>query len=124
METKKKILICDDEQVINHALQLKLSYEGFDVVAAEDGEQCLSCVLKDNFDLILLDLVLPKKDGFAVLEELKKNNNKVPIIIISNLGQEEDIDRVKTFGVNNYLIKSNTSISEMVEKVKEVLKTI
>ncbi len=118
---KKKILVCDDEKAINRALQLKLIYEGFDVVTVLNGDECLSAMAKETFDLVLLDLVLPQKDGFAVLEKLKELGNKVPIVIISNLGQEEDIERVKYLGVTQYLIKSNTSIMDMVNKVKEVL---
>ncbi len=120
-EKKKKILVCDDEQAINHALQLKLGHEGFDVSSALDGDECVNALNKDNFDLLLLDLVLPKKDGFEVLAEMENMKYKVPVVIVSNLGQEEDIARVKHFGVSDYLIKSNTSISDMVAKVKEVL---
>ncbi|MCE9585492.1 response regulator [Candidatus Nomurabacteria bacterium] len=118
---KMKILICDDEQAIRHALELKLTHEGFDVVTTPDGNECVSLMSDQDFDLLLLDLVLPQKDGFAILEELKLMKNKVPVIIISNLGQEEDIKRVKELGVVHYLIKSNTSINDMVEKVKSVL---
>ncbi len=121
MERKKKILVCDDEQAIDNALKLKLNHEGFEVTVAMDGNECLSSISEGKYDLLLLDLVLPKKDGFAVLEELQNLKNKVPIIIISNLGQEEDIARVKHLGADHYLIKSNTSISDMVLKVKEVL---
>lgn len=114
-------MVCDDEKAINHALELKLGHENFSVVTASNGNQCLEAMGKDKFDLVLLDLVLPEKDGFEVLEELKKRGNKVPIIIISNLGQEEDIQRVHSLGVSYYLIKSNTPLVEIVEKVKEVL---
>jgi len=117
---KKKILICEDEKAIGHALELKLGHEGFEVKTVMDGEECLDAVSKDSYDLLLLDLVIPKKDGFAVLAALKQGGITVPVVIISNLGQEEDIKKVQEFGVANYLIKSNTSIAEMVEKVKEV----
>ncbi len=123
-DTKPKILICDDERAINHALELKLTHENFDVRTAQNGNECLSAFEKEKFDIALLDLVLPQKDGFEVLEELKKRGNTVPIIIISNLGQEEDIKRVKDLGVVDYLIKSNTSIVEIVAKVKERISKI
>lgn len=118
---KPKILVCDDEQAISHALELKLGHEDFDVVTAENGDECLAAMSKDKFDLVLLDLVIPKKDGFDVLEELRRRGSKVPIIIISNLGQEEDIKRVKDLGVKQYLIKSNSSIVDIVNKVKEMI---
>jgi len=121
-ETKKnKILVCDDDRAINHALELKLNHEGFEVITALNGNECLDAMTRENFDLLLLDLVLPQKDGFAVLEELKNLGNKVPIIVVSNLGQQEDIERVKHLGVTDYLIKSNTSIAVMVEKIKKIL---
>lgn len=120
-EKKKKVLVCDDEKAISHALELKLTHEGFDVTTAANGDDCLGVMEKEKFDLVLLDLVLPQKDGFGVLEELKTRGNKVPIIITSNLGQQEDIKRVENLGVTQYLIKSNTSIMEMVEKVKEII---
>ncbi len=120
-KNKIKILVGEDEQALSRALELKLSHEGFDVKIAATGEDVLAQMAKEKFDLLLLDLVMPNMDGFAVLEELKKNSNKVPIIVTSNLGQEEDKKRVEYLGVSEYLIKSNTSISEMISKIKEFL---
>ncbi len=122
MKGKPKILVCDDERAINHALELKLGHEDFEVVTASSGDECLKALEKEKFDLLLLDLVLPHTDGFGVLEEMKSRGIKVPTIVISNLGQEEDIKRVKGFGVSHYLIKSNNSIVDIVSKVKSVLK--
>ncbi len=121
MNDKKKILICDDEKALSHALELKLGHEGFDVKTAQNGEDCLTLMSGENFHLLLLDLIVPKKDGFMVLDELKKGGSTVPVVVISNLGQEEDIKKVESLGVADYLVKSNTSISQMVDKVKEVL---
>ena len=121
MENKKKILVGEDEKAIALALEHKLIHEGFDVVLAENGEQVLQKLEKDKFDLLLLDLIMPKMDGFAVLKEIKEKKIVLPIIITSNLGQEEDKNRVKNFGVADYLIKSNVSIMEIVLKIKEFL---
>ena len=121
MENKKKILVGEDEKAIALALEHKLTHEGFEVILAENGEKVLQALEKDKFDLLLLDLIMPKLDGFAVLKEIKEKNIKLPIIITSNLGQEEDKNRVKNFGVADYLIKSNVSIMEIVLKIKEFL---
>ncbi len=118
---KMKVLVVDDEKAISHALELKLSHDGFDVVVASNGEDALESIAKEKFDLILLDLVMPRKDGFEVLEELHAKGNTVPIIVTSNLGQEEDKKRVEHLGITHYLIKSNTSITDMVSKIKETL---
>jgi len=118
----KKVLIVEDEKPVARAMQLKLQFSGFDVKNAFDGEEALDILKDESFDIILLDLILPKKDGFAVLAELKERNNKTPIIIISNLGQDEDIKKVKELcGECDYFIKSNTPISEIVEYVKKNL---
>ena len=118
---KKKILVGEDEKAIASALEHKLEFEGFDVVLAGDGEEVLKAIEKDKFDLLLLDLIMPKMDGFAVLKELKEKQIKLPVIITSNLGQEEDKKRVKELGVSDYLIKSNVSIMDIVLKIKEFL---
>ncbi len=115
---KIKILIGEDEKALSRALELKLSHEGFDVVVADTGEAVLAAMAKEKFNLLLLDLVMPNKDGFAVLEELKEKGSTVPVIVTSNLGQEEDKKRVEQFGVKDYFIKSNTPITEIIAKIK------
>ena len=119
---KKKILVGEDERAIASALKHKLEFEGFEVVLAENGEEVLEKILNEKFDLLLLDLIMPKIDGFAVLKELKEKQINIPTIITSNLGQEEDKKRVEDLGVSDYLIKSNTSIIDIVTRVKQFLK--
>ncbi len=119
---KIRILVADDEKPMAHALELKLTHEGYEVVTTTNGDEALEAMEKQKFNLLLLDLVMPKKDGFAVLEELKAKGNTVPIIITTNLGQEEDKERVAKLGAKNYLIKSNTPIAEIVAEVKKVLR--
>jgi DNA-binding response OmpR family regulator len=119
-ESPKKILVVEDEKPINKALELKLTHEQFAVTTAFDGEEGLAQVQQGQFDLILLDLVMPKKDGFQVLSELQAANNTTPIIVLSNLGQAEDIKRAKDFGAVDYFVKSQMSIVDIVNRVKEI----
>jgi DNA-binding response OmpR family regulator len=118
---KMRILVADDEKPMAHALELKLSHEGFEVQTATNGDEALALIDEFKPQLLLLDLVMPKKDGFAVLEELHERGNKIPIIITTNLGQEEDKQRVAKLGAKNYLVKSNTPIAAIVAEVKKVL---
>ena len=120
-ETKKHILIVEDEKPMARALELKLNKSGYDAIAVFDGEQALDALKKEKFDLVLLDLIVPKIDGFGVLEKLKTDKNKTPVIVSSNLGQEDDIARAKSLGAKGYYVKSNTSISEVIVQIKKVL---
>ncbi len=117
----KKILIVEDEQVIARALLLKLKSLGVEASEVFDGKAAVEAVEKNNFDVIILDLMLPQLDGFGVLEELKKKGKKTPVVVISKLSQEEDIKRAKDLGANEYFVKSYTSIAEIVDHVKKLL---
>jgi len=114
----KKILIAEDDQPMARALELKLKKEGFDVKVAANGEEAVKFIEAEKFDLVLMDLMMPKKDGFGVLEDLKAKGITVPIIITSNLSQEEDKRKTKELGAQDFLVKSDTSIIEIVQKVK------
>jgi len=116
--TPKRILIVEDEKPMANALVLKLRSAGFETVLVYDGETAIFTLQQSTFDLIILDLVVPKKDGFIVLAELKKLGITTPVIISSNLTQEEDIRRARELGARDYFIKSDTSLAEIVEKVK------
>ncbi|MBT4120156.1 MAG: response regulator [Candidatus Peribacter sp.] len=115
----KKILIVEDERPLAHALELKFSHEGYDVTIATDGAEGLKMANAEKFNMILLDLIMPEMDGFTFMEQLKK---KTPIIILSNLGQEEDKERAKKLGAVDYFVKSNTPIVEIIKKVKASIK--
>lgn len=117
----KKILIAEDEKSIAKALQIKLSLAGFEVEIAVNGEEALTLMKGKKFDLLLLDIMMPKKDGFSVMEEMKKNKNKTPIIILSNLSQEEDAVRARNLGAIDFFIKSNTPLADILVKVKKHL---
>lgn len=119
--TAKKILIAEDEKPMANALSLKLQSAGFETHVVNDGESAISAVQASPYDLILLDLVMPKKDGFFVLEELRKLKIVTPVIVSSNLSQEEDIRRAKELGAQDYFIKSDTTLAEIVEKAQKAL---
>jgi DNA-binding response OmpR family regulator len=120
-ESLKKILIVEDEKLIIKPLELKLKLSGFATGVAYDGEEALELLKNEKFDLVLLDLMMPKVDGFAVLTELKKRGDKTPVIVASNLNQMDDISRALELGVNSYYVKSNTSLGEIVENIKKAL---
>jgi DNA-binding response OmpR family regulator len=121
MVKKPRILIAEDERSIAQALQLKLNNSGFEANIAENGVKALDILAKEKFDLLLLDLIMPEMDGFGVLEELKKRNQKIRVIVSTNLSQEEDRRRVEAFGVKDYLVKSDTPITEIVKRVQRAL---
>lgn len=118
----KKILIADDEKALAKALTLKFTHEGFETVAVSNGEEALAEIKKGGFSALVLDLVMPKMDGFQVLEALKKEKNTVPIVVTSNLSQEEDISRVKDMGATEFFIKSDTSLADIVAYVSKIAK--
>jgi DNA-binding response OmpR family regulator len=117
----KKILIVEDERPLAHALELKMSHEGYDVTVALTGVDGLAKAESGNFDLILTDLIMPQMDGFALMQELKTKGIKSGVIVLSNLGQEEDRKRALEMGAKDYFVKANTPIAEIVKKVKSVL---
>lgn len=120
---KKKILIAEDEKPMARAFELKLNASGFDAHAVFDGESALGELQKGAYDLLLLDVVMPKLDGYGVLLGMKEKGITTPTIIATNLSQSEDLERMKAFdNVADYLIKSETSISGILERVKKVLR--
>ncbi|MFC1645107.1 response regulator transcription factor [Patescibacteria group bacterium] len=120
-ESFKKILIVEDERPMAKALELKLGGSGFFAKAVFNGEEALEILKEEKFDLIILDLVMPRMSGFEFLEKLKLNKIDTPVIVASNLSQEEDIEKVKDLGAVDYFIKSDISISEIVERVRNVI---
>ncbi|MCD4761655.1 response regulator [bacterium] len=121
---KHKILLAEDDEFISRAYQDGLTRAGFEVITAADGVEALDKAREEKPELILLDLIMPVKNGFETLGELKANKElkDVPVIILSNLGQNSDIEKGKALGAVDYLIKSNFSMSEVIEKIKEFLK--
>lgn len=124
IEKKIKIVMAEDDKFISKAYFDGLGRAGCEVTLAFDGEEALKVIREYKPDIVLLDLIMPIKNGFEVLEEMKKDNEikNIPVIILSNLGQDTDIERGRELGASDYLIKSNFSINEVLEKIKECLK--
>lgn len=118
-----KILVVEDDVVLNTIYQTKLNALGYPVSVAHDGEEGLMLMKKDRPHIVLLDLMLPKKNGFEVLAEAKQDQDirGIPIIILSNLGQESDIRRGMELGAADFLIKSNVKLDEIINKIDVVL---
>jgi len=117
---KKKILVVEDEKPLSHALQLKLQHEGFEVAAASDGQECVKMVQEQEFDVILLDLIMPVLDGFQVLEQLRTLPKMPAVFVLSNLSQHEDEERVLALGARKFFIKSDTPLTTIIEEVSKL----
>lgn len=118
-----KILIVEDEQPIAKALQLKLEHVGYKADIAQDGQEALDILAKDNdYKLMILDLVMPRKDGFEVLEELSKKKKKPAVLVATNLSQQEDLARAKKLGAKDYFVKADTPITDLVSQIEKNLK--
>lgn len=119
----KKIFLVEDDLFLTSLLKMKFVEAGFEVIHAADGDQAIKLLKTQEPNLIILDLILPKKNGFEVMQEINKNPaiNKAPIIIVSNLGQQEDIVKGKELGAIEYFVKARISIEDLVEKIKGFL---
>lgn len=121
MKPKNKVLLVEDDLSLLKIYSNKLKINGYEVSVATTGDEALRKAQAEDYDIILLDLILPGKDGFSVLEELKNTHatKKIPVLILSNLGQEADIKRGKELGAVDYLVKSDVSLADLVMKVKK-----
>lgn len=117
----KKILIVEDEKPLSRAMQLKLTNSGFEAICAYNGQEALDIMEKEKVDLVFLDLVMPRMDGFATLEKLKEKKNKIPVIVLTNLSQGEDLANAKKLGAKDYFVKADTPISGVVEHARKIL---
>jgi two-component system copper resistance phosphate regulon response regulator CusR len=117
----KSILIVEDEKPLAHALELKLTHEGYRCKSALTGIDGLNEALSGKYDIILLDIILPEMDGFAVLQSLKDKHAKLKVIVLSNLGQDEDRKRALELGALDYFVKANTPIADIVKRIKTEL---
>ena len=118
-----KALIVEDEEILAKVLEEKLKKANFNVQIAENGEKAISITKNFNPDIILLDFMLPKIDGFEVLKEIKKDNDTklIPVIAITNLADDDHIKKALQLGVVDYFVKANHPVNEIVEKVKAIL---
>lgn len=120
----KKILVIEDENSLRSLLSKALVEEGFEVLEAFDAEEGLKILRENKVDLILLDLILPGMSGFDLLAKIKSEPAwmPIPVLIISNLGQEDEIEKGLRLGASDYLIKANFTLDQILEKVKETLR--
>jgi len=119
-----KILIIEDDSFLSEMYSEKLIQEGFETEIAFDGEQGLKKIEKVKPDLVLLDIVLPKMDGFEVLKKVKENDElkNIPVILLTNLGQKNEVEKGLSLGADEYIIKAHFTPTAVVSKVKEILK--
>ena len=117
----KKILFVEDEPSLQKTISEVLIQEGFQVLSASDGEEGLRFAANENPDLILLDLILPKKDGFEVLKELKADEKMkdIPVIVLTNLEGVGDVEKALSLGAKTYLVKANYELDDVLKLVKE-----
>ncbi|MEK7557950.1 MAG: response regulator [Patescibacteria group bacterium] len=121
---KKKILVVEDDVMISSMYKIKFEVDDFTVVIANNGAEGLELAKKENPDIIMLDVILPQIDGFSVLEELKKDKQTkdIPVVMLTNLGTEEDKAKGKKFGVIDYLVKASLTPKQISIKIKQYLK--
>ena len=119
----KKILMIEDEQALQQILGDLLTSEGFEIAQAYDGEAGLVMAKSENPDLILLDLRLPRKNGFEVLKELRADENlgNTPVVVFTNLESAVDIDRALEAGATTYIVKANYELSDILAKIRSIL---
>jgi len=125
MNKNKKIsvLIIEDDSYISDMYKIKLESENFEVIIAKDGTIGIKLLEKQKPDIILLDIVMPKMDGFDILKTIKGNVElkKVPVVLLTNLSQKENVERGFELGADSYIIKAHFTPSEVVEKIKGIL---
>lgn len=120
----KKVLIVEDDEFLRSLNAKRLEAEGFKVAVAVDGQSAIDLIPKEMPDLIFLDLLLPGVDGFEVLKKIKADDKTkaIPVIVFSNLGQKEDIEKAHNLGATDFLVKANFTLDDVVAKIKEILK--
>ena len=121
---EKTILIIEDDKFLRELIAQKLTKEGYKMSEAVDGEEGIKKVKSEQPDLVLLDLILPGIDGFEVLSKMKEDSSlvSIPVIILSNLGQKEDVEKGLKLGAADYLIKAHFTPGEIIDKIKIILK--
>ncbi|HCX27623.1 MAG TPA: response regulator [Candidatus Portnoybacteria bacterium] len=122
-DNKKKIILVEDDKFLSEMYVVKLTESGFEVDVAADGEEGLNKIKEQKPDLVLLDIVLPKMDGFEVLRNIKNEPGlkNVSVIALTNLGQKEEVEKGLKLGADDYIIKAHFTPTEVVAKAKKVL---
>ena len=119
----KTILIIEDDDFSRELLRKKLSSGGFNIIEATSGDRGIDMMIQKKPDVVLLDLLLPNVDGFSVLTQAKTHNDiaSIPIIVLSNLGQQDDIERGIKLGASDYLIKSQIDLDQIIDKINKII---
>ncbi len=122
-QLKEKVLIVDDDPYILKMYELKLGFENYQIATAENGKIALEKIKSFKPDVVLLDILMPELDGFGVLEEMKKypDHSKTKVIILTNFGESTNLDKAKSFGVGDFIVKTQLTPSQVVERVKKIL---
>lgn len=117
-----KLLIAEDDDALRDALSSKFQSEGFDTVVCKNGEECMRVLNEEKVDGVVLDLIMPEKDGYEVLEEQGATMNAdTPVYVVTNLGREEDCEKAKSLGAKACCVKSSMSLKEVIEVVRNDL---
>jgi len=121
---KKEVLIVEDDNFVAEVYFAKLTEMGYEAILAQNGEEGIAALKKHKIDLILLDILMPIMNGVEMLEEIKKSDDwkNIPVILLTNVGEKESIQKVRDMGVKNYLIKSHFTPAEVIEKIESVFK--
>lgn len=122
----KKILLIEDDPLLIDIYSTKLQQSGFEIVVVEQGEKALAAIQSETPDLVLLDIVLPHTDGWDILKNLKESEElkHIPVVVLSNLGQKEEIEKGLNLGAVKYLIKAHYTPSEIVQEIVKLVQTI
>ncbi|MBI4407296.1 MAG: response regulator [Candidatus Kerfeldbacteria bacterium] len=120
-----KVLLVEDDEMLHGMYTQKFKNQGYEVVSAYNGADGIKLAETEHPDVILLDVIMPKMDGFVALKKIRKGDTtaKIPVILLTNLGQEEDVRKGRELGANDYFIKANHTPQEVVDKVKALLNT-
>jgi len=121
-----KIAIIEDDQVISQMYRMKFEADGFDVQLAKNGKNGIELVETFLPDIILLDLQMPEMDGVEALENIRKNDwgKDIPVIILTNLGEEEAPSKLRSLGIHSYIVKANLTPRQVAQRVKEALNIV
>jgi DNA-binding response OmpR family regulator len=120
--SEQKILIVEDDRSLSRVLKLKLTKAGYEIDIANNGEEGVKMMKSGGYKLVLLDLIMPKMTGFDVLAFMKKEDFDLPVLILSNLGQNEDKEKTEGFGnVQGYIVKSNISLDDVIKQIDKTL---
>ncbi len=118
-----KVLLVEDDEMLHGMYTQKFKNQGYEVVSAYNGADGVKLAETEQPDIILLDVIMPKMDGFVALKKIRKGEttSKIPVVLLTNLGQEEDVRKGRELGANDYFIKANHTPQEVVDKVKALL---